>query len=70
MSEPLLAQLEEKLDLLIQRYQSLGAECKVLREHLHAWETERAALIEKNEIARARLEAMISRLKKLEAESK
>lgn len=69
MSEPLLAQLEEKLDLLIRRYQSLGAECKALREHQCAWEAERATLIEKNEIARARLEAMISRLKKLEADT-
>lgn len=69
MSEPLLAQFEEKLDQLINKCHQLTAECQGLRERQADWESERARLVEKNEIARARIESMLARLKKLETDT-
>ncbi len=69
MSEPLLAQFEQKLDQLIYKCHQLTAECQALREQQADWESERARLVEKNEIARARIESMLARLKKLETDT-
>ncbi|RME35142.1 MAG: TIGR02449 family protein [Gammaproteobacteria bacterium] len=61
-----LAALEARIDELISTVQRLSNENAALRnqqEHLMA---ERAALIEKTENARSRVEAMIARLKAME----
>ena len=69
MSERLLAQIEAKLDELIARQQRLQRENQALREREDNWKLERARLIEKNEIARTRVEAMVKRLKNLGVDS-
>jgi cell division protein ZapB len=69
MSRTSLSALEAKLDRLIQLCERLRQENKKLREQETGWLRERTRLIEKNELARARVEAMITRLKSLEAET-
>lgn len=69
MSRSSLSALEAKLDRLIQLCERLRQENRQLREQESGWLRERTRLIEKNELARTRVEAMISRLKSLEAET-
>ncbi len=66
MSERLLAQIDAKLDELLKRYQRLNRDHQALLAKEQAWLGERARLIEKNEIAKARIETMIDRLTQLE----
>lgn len=66
MEDADLQLLSAKLDLLIQRIDELKAENQQLRANELAWRKERAHLIEKNEMARLKVESMISRLKALE----
>ena len=61
-----LQALTTKLDLLIQRVEQLKAQNRQLLTSEKAWREERAHLIEKNEMARHKVESMISRLKALE----
>lgn len=68
MSDDLLLALETKLDKLILmcgRLQQENAEFKVRESE---WQRERVRLIEKNELARSRVEAMITHLRNLDAE--
>ena len=65
MSKPNLTNLESKLDELISHCLTLEKENSRLRAREEAWQQERSRLMEKNEIARTRVEAMISRLKNL-----
>lgn len=69
MSEQTIAFIEAKLDELIQRYQRLAVEHQALLDKEALWLGERARLVEKNEIARARIESMISRLKQIEMDA-
>jgi len=69
MSEHLLQDIELKTDELIRRVHMLEKENAELKAQLESWHTEKARLIEKNEVARTRVEAMIARLKILDAES-
>lgn len=62
----LIDQLSGRLDRLTVVCQRLREENRVLRASQEAWTTERATLLAKNEQARARVEAMIARLKQLE----
>lgn len=62
----LIEQLSARLDRLATTCQRLREENRVLRASQDAWTTERATLLAKNEQARARVEAMIARLKQLE----
>lgn len=64
-----LKQLEEKLELLIQRCRMLQQDNDMLKQEQGQWLREKTRLVEKNELARNRVEAMISRLKDLEANS-
>ena len=64
-----LQALTTKLDLLIQRVEQLKAQNRQLLTSEKAWREERAHLIEKNEMARHKVESMISRLKALEQDS-
>lgn len=58
--------LEQRVDALISRCVQLQAENDMLRQSQDTLTTERAQLVEKNEQARARVEAMISRLRAME----
>lgn len=69
MSDDLLEALEAKMELLIQTCEELQRENRELRTKANDWQRERVRLIEKNELARGRVEAMITRLKSLEADS-
>ena len=60
-----LAILVERVDQLTRWCERLVAENRVLREQVSALQTERDALREKNEQSRARIDAMIVRLKGL-----
>ena len=59
---------EEKLDRLIELCQQLKQENQVLREREAGLVGERSQLIEKNEMARQKIETMINRLRNLSAE--
>ena len=69
MSERLLAQVESRLDELLQRYRRLEMEHDKLCQKEKTWLSERARLVEKHEIARARIESMIARLKQIETDA-
>ena len=58
--------LEQKIDELIELCSVLTRENRALRAQQQNWTTERAKLIEKNELAKSRVESMITRLKALE----
>ena len=58
--------LESKVEDMIDLCETLGRENKALRAQQQNWTTERAKLIEKNELAKSRVEPMITRLKSLE----
>jgi cell division protein ZapB len=60
------SQLEQRVAQLIERCDQLRDENRVLLLSQESLNAERAALLEKNDTARARIEAMISRLKALE----
>jgi len=68
MSDELLLSLETKLDRLILLTSRLQQENAELKAREHAWLQERVRLIEKNELARSRVEAMITHLKSLDTE--
>ena len=59
--------LEEKIDRLIRICNRLEDENRALRDQQNSLVAERAALVEKSELARSRVEAMITRLRAMEA---
>ena len=61
-----IAKLETQVDVLLKHCTRLREENRVLLESQASLNADRAALIEKNDVARARIEAMIGRLKALE----
>lgn len=67
MPEDFILTLEAKLDELIRQCTRLQQENAQLKARESEWQQERVRLIEKNELARTRVEAMITRLKSLEA---
>ncbi|MEZ5538551.1 MAG: TIGR02449 family protein [Pseudomonadales bacterium] len=68
MSKEQFAALEHQIDQLIYRCTQLEQENRSLRTQENTWRKERGRLIEKSELARTRVEAMIERLKALEQE--
>lgn len=64
-----LKRLETRVDDLIQTVQSLSSENSGLRDKQKELVAERTELIEKTELARTRVEAMITRLKSMETNS-
>lgn len=64
-----LAALEIKLDALIAQFHLLKNENKSLKIKQDALVKEKAKLLEKTTLAKARVEAMISRLKAMEHDS-
>lgn len=69
MTDNLLARIETQLDELIEQCAKLSRENEQLRAREESWQRERARLVEKNDMARSRVEAMIVRLKSLAADS-
>ncbi len=65
-SSPEWDALERKVSELIELCAILSRENRALRAQQQNWTTERAKLIEKNELAKSRVESMITRLKALE----
>ena len=69
MEDTDLHALMARLELLISRVEQLNRQNALLIAQEKTWREERAHLIEKNEIARNKVESMISRLKALEHDS-
>ena len=61
-----LENLEDKVDELVALCSALDKENKSLRGRENDWLSERRQLLIKNETARSKVEAMISRLKSME----
>lgn len=61
--------LERKIGDLIALCEQLDRENRVLKTTANEWQQEREQLIQKTEIARSKVEAMIIRLKAMEKES-
>ena len=66
MEDVALNKLSTLVEQLIRRVAQLNVENQRLLAQEHSWRKERSTLIEKNEMARQRVEAMILRLKALE----
>ncbi len=64
-----LQTLMSRFELLIERVEQLKRQNALLVAQERSWREERAHLIEKNEIARRKVESMILRLKALEQDS-
>lgn len=69
ITEQELSILEDQVEALIQACAHLKEENRILRGHQEILQHERAELVEKNNLARTRVDAMISRLKSLEAKT-
>ncbi len=68
MAESEISKLEKCVDDLIDFCDQLSTENTLLRERQDVLVEERARLIEKAELARSRVEAMLVRLKTMEVE--
>jgi cell division protein ZapB len=66
MADPKLQSLEQKIDELIALCRQLNSENQSLKADLAGWQAERQDLMDKNELARTRVEAMINRLREME----
>lgn len=66
MANTQLKALEKKIDELIALCQDLDRENQALKNDQAGWLRERQELIEKNETARTKVEAMIHRLRTME----
>jgi len=69
MSSQNLSSLEHQIDQLIYHCAQLEKENSALRGKEAGWIRERDKLMEKNDMARIKVEAMIQRLKALEAQA-
>ncbi len=58
--------LQDKIQLLIDRCRQLEQENARLQASEQNWRSERAQLIEKNDLVRGKVESMINRLRALE----
>jgi len=66
MVENPLKALEQKIDELIELCNELNSENQSLKADSANWRRERQDLINKNELARSKVEAMITRLRGME----
>lgn len=69
MDKQHITALEQKVDELIRLCEILNNENHNLKSRESNWAVERGRLVEKNELARVKIEAMITRLKSLEQNS-
>lgn len=68
MSDSSFKSLEAKVDALIQLCGEMKNENQRLREKEHEWQLERTNLLNKNQLAKSRLEKVLERLKTLQQE--
>ena len=66
MAEDQLKALEQKIDELITQCGQLNSENQALKAESANWHLERQDLIDKNELARSKVAAMIDRLRTME----
>ncbi len=66
MAENQLKVLEQKIDELIGLCNQLNRENQALKAESANWQRERKDLMDRNEVARNKVEAMISRLRTME----
>lgn len=66
MADSPLKALESKIDQLITLCKELNQENQALKADAARWRHERQDLIDKNELARGKVEAMINRLRAME----
>ncbi|MES1993317.1 MAG: TIGR02449 family protein [Pseudomonadota bacterium] len=66
MSQSVFDRLESQVLALVQQMETLRRENAGLRLRLDQLATERAHLMQKNELARSRIEAIVNRLKAME----
>lgn len=66
MADKQLKALEQKIDELITLCNELNQENRTLKAQSSNWHSERQDLIDKNELARTKVEAMIDRLRTME----
>jgi cell division protein ZapB len=66
MSNNPLKELEHKIDELISLCKELNQENRALKAEVAGWRDERRDLMDKNELARSKVEAMIDRLRAME----
>tara|TARA_R110002110_G_scaffold205066_7_gene416934 strand:+ start:57556 stop:57756 length:201 start_codon:yes stop_codon:yes gene_type:complete len=66
MAENQLKALEQKIDELITLCNELNRENRLLKADSANWQNERQELIDKNELARNKVAAMIERLRTME----
>lgn len=66
LNEQELKRLESRVNSLIRAYEDLQKENSLLKAQQDSYTAERASLIDKNEQAHKRVEAMITRLKSME----
>ncbi len=66
MADNQLKELEKKIDELISLCQELNRENQALKADSAGWQQERQDLLDKNELARNKVEAMIDRLRAME----
>ena len=66
MAENQLKALEQKIDELITLCNDLNRENQMLKSDSAGWHQERQDLVDKNELARSKVEAMIDRLRTVE----
>jgi cell division protein ZapB len=68
MDKNAIQQLEQQVDELLRTSRRLREENMLLKSQQAAWLSERAQLLEKTDVARNRIEKMVSRLKELDSE--
>lgn len=61
-----IARLEARVNTLVNTLDRLREENRMLQRSQESLNAEKATLLERNELARSRIEAMISRLKQME----
>ncbi len=61
--------LEQKIHEIVDLCAALNHENRTLKAKHNVWRNERAGLMKKNELARTKVENMISRLRSLEEDS-
>ncbi len=66
MAEAKFIALSDKVDQLIKHCKQLEQDNAALRDLQNNWNQERSQLMQKNDLARNKVEAMIGRLKALE----
>ena len=69
MADSDISKLEQRIDELIVLTETLSNENSLMRDRQDILVEERARLIEKAELARSRVEAMLVRLKSMETET-